>query len=81
MPAPVNSAVPQSGPGHTMTALRESSQAVPPETERQSHYFPARLGAQFDAVIHVDHTGAVEPLEPTPVWVAGEPPETFPTGL
>ncbi len=52
-----------------------------PETERQSHYFPAQLGAQFDAVIHLDRTGAVEPLEPTPVWVAGEPPETFPTGL
>ena len=33
-----------------------------PETERQSHYFGARLGDQFDAVIHFDQTTAVEPL-------------------
>jgi erythromycin esterase-like protein len=25
-----------------------------PQTERQSHYFMARLGDQFDAVVHVD---------------------------
>ena len=52
-----------------------------PETERVSHYFHARLGDQFDAVIHLDHTSAVEPLERTSLWDAGEPPETYPTGL
>jgi erythromycin esterase-like protein len=52
-----------------------------PETERQSHYFEARLADQFDAVIHLDHTQAVEPLERTLVWDRGEPAETFPTGL
>jgi erythromycin esterase-like protein len=52
-----------------------------PETERVSHYFHARLGEQFDAVIHLDHTRAVEPLERTSLWDAGEPPETYPTGL
>jgi erythromycin esterase-like protein len=52
-----------------------------PETERGSHYFQARLGVQFDAVIHLDHTTAVEPLERTSLWDAGEPPETYPTGL
>jgi erythromycin esterase-like protein len=52
-----------------------------PETERGSHYFHARLGVQFDAVIHLDHTAAVEPLERTSLWDAGEPPETYPTGL
>jgi hypothetical protein len=46
-----------------------------------SHYFRARLGEQFDAVIHLDHTRAVEPLERTSLWDAGEPPETYPTGL
>jgi erythromycin esterase-like protein len=51
-----------------------------PETERGSHYFHARLGEQFDAVIHLDHTSAVEPLERTSIWDAGEPPETYPTG-
>ena len=45
-----------------------------PETERHSHYFQARLSDQFDAVIHVDQTRAVEPLERTPSWVAGEVP-------
>ena len=49
-----------------------------PETERHSHYFQARLSDQFDAVIHVDQTRAVEPLERTPSWVAGEVPETYP---
>ena len=52
-----------------------------PETERGSHYFHARLGDQFDAVIHLDRTSAVEPLERTLLWDAGEPPETYPTGL
>jgi erythromycin esterase-like protein len=52
-----------------------------PETERGSHYFAARLGEQFDAVIHLDHTRAVEPLERTSLWDTGEPPETFPTGV
>jgi hypothetical protein len=36
-----------------------------PETERQSHYFRARVSEQFDAVIHIDETRAVEPLERT----------------
>jgi len=52
-----------------------------PETERQSHYFPAQLADQFDVVIHIDDTTAVEPLDRTEHWVRGEPPETFPTGL
>ena len=51
-----------------------------PETERQSHYFDARLAEQFDAVIHLDRTRALEPLERTAHWDRGEPPETFPSG-
>jgi erythromycin esterase-like protein/predicted phosphoribosyltransferase len=49
-----------------------------PRTERQSHYFHARLSDQFDAVIHIDETRAVEPLERTARWEEGEVPETFP---
>jgi erythromycin esterase-like protein len=49
-----------------------------PETERISHYFDARLAEQFDAVIHIDETRAVEPLERTGAWQAGEIPETYP---
>jgi len=52
-----------------------------PETERQSHYFEARLSKQFDAVIHFDETHALEPLEREALWESGEPPETFPTGV
>jgi erythromycin esterase-like protein len=33
-----------------------------PESERVSHYFNARMADQFHAVIHIDHTSAVEPL-------------------
>jgi erythromycin esterase-like protein len=49
-----------------------------PETERHSHYFGAHLSAQFDAVLHFDETRALEPLERTAGWEAGEPPETYP---
>ena len=52
-----------------------------PETERQSHYFQASLSNQFDAVIHIDETRAVEPLERTVKWDAGEVLETFPSGI
>ena len=51
-----------------------------PETERASHYFAARLPQQFDLVVHVDHTRALEPLER---WGRHEIdlPETYPTGV
>ncbi len=52
-----------------------------PETELQSHYFEARLAQQFDAVIHLDGTHALEPLERTTRWDLGEPAETYPTGF
>lgn len=53
-----------------------------PETERQSHYFRSRVSEQFDAVIHIDETRAVEPLERTVQWETGdEAAETFPTGI
>ena len=52
-----------------------------PETERQSHYFHARLSEQFDYVLHFDQTRAVEPLEPAAAWETGEVAETFPSGL
>jgi len=49
-----------------------------PETERQSHYFHARLPDQFDAVLHFDETCAVGPLERTVEWDTEELPETYP---
>ena len=52
-----------------------------PESERNSHYFHARLPEQFDFVLHFDETRAVEPLERNALWEAGEVAETFPSGL
>jgi erythromycin esterase-like protein/predicted phosphoribosyltransferase len=52
-----------------------------PRSERTSHYCTARLARQFDFVLHFDRTTAVEPLERSVGWEAGEPAETFPSGL
>ena len=50
-----------------------------PETERFSHYVYARAASQYDLLVHVDQTTALEPLEP---WSAREQPaETYPSGL
>ncbi len=49
-----------------------------PQTELLSHYFHAAAGEQFDSVIHIDETHAVEPLERTSEWERGELPETYP---
>ena len=50
-------------------------------TERTSHYFDARLASQFDALIYVDETHAMEPLSVTKPSVPEEVPETFPSGM
>jgi hypothetical protein len=46
-----------------------------------SHYFSARVADQFDAIIHLDRTRAVEPLDRVERWTPLEPPESFPTGI
>lgn len=48
-----------------------------PDTERQSHYFLARLAEQFDAVVHIDTTSALRPLPAIPEPVPEEK-ETYP---
>ncbi len=73
--------------GTQADALRESrlERAIGviyrPETERQSHYFFASLPEQFDALIHIDTTRAVEPLERSAEWDEAELPETYPAGV
>ena len=52
-----------------------------PQTERQSHWFAAEIAGQFDALVHLDATRAVEPLERGQRWALGEPPETYPSAL
>jgi erythromycin esterase-like protein len=51
-----------------------------PESERVSHYFQAQLPDQFDAILHVDDTSALEPLER---WTHDQLdlPETYPSGI
>lgn len=51
-----------------------------PESERASHYFYARLPDQFDAVIHIDMSTALTPLEPWP-YEESDLPETYPVGV
>ncbi|HZV66235.1 MAG TPA: erythromycin esterase family protein, partial [Telluria sp.] len=51
-----------------------------PQRERQSHYFHAQLPRQFDAMIHIDSTEAVQPLEVVGRPSGGEA-ETFPAGV
>jgi erythromycin esterase-like protein len=43
-----------------------------PQSERPSHYYRARVADQFDAIIHIDRTRAVEPLERSADWDMGE---------
>ena len=53
-----------------------------PHSERVSHYFHARLADQFDAVIHIDNTKALQPLEITSQpEEPGEVPETYPSAI
>ena len=52
-----------------------------PESERISHYFHASLSKQFDAVIHIDETRAVRPLEKAVEHHEGDLPETYPSGI
>ncbi len=54
-----------------------------PDTELMSHYFRARLAQQFDAVVHIDRTRALQPLDASARWPqphVGES-ETFPSGV
>jgi len=52
-----------------------------PESERSSHWFAACASRQFDALVHIDLTRAVEPLERSSSLELEEPPETYPTSL
>jgi erythromycin esterase-like protein len=70
---------------HTDRLQRAIGVVYRPETERRSHYYHARLADEFDIVIHVDDTRALEPLdaliEPAAPPREDELPETFPTGV
>jgi erythromycin esterase-like protein len=52
-----------------------------PDTELASHYFYATLPCQFAAVVHVDHSRAVRPLDAPYDWEPSGEPETYPSGV
>lgn len=56
-----------------------------PETERHSHYYDARIAEQYDIIVHVDRTHAVQPLDGDEPGKSAtethELPETYPTGI
>ncbi|WP_431112708.1 erythromycin esterase family protein [Variovorax paradoxus] len=78
--------LPLRGEGSHFFALREQrlERAIGviyrPETERQSHYFFARLPVQFDALLHIDRTHTVEPLDRGAATDSAGVPETYPSG-
>jgi cation transport regulator ChaC len=50
-----------------------------PETERQSHYLTARAADQYDLLVHVETTQALDPIER---WSAVEDPaDAYASGL
>jgi erythromycin esterase-like protein/predicted phosphoribosyltransferase len=53
-----------------------------PETERFSHYFHAIAPKQFDTMLHLDRTSALQPLDRQPGFeTIEELPETWPFGV
>lgn len=52
-----------------------------PRTERQSHYYHANVSKQFDALIYLDETTAVQPLKTETNWNQHDLDETFPFGI
>lgn len=52
-----------------------------PQTEMQSHYFFSKLSKQFDAIMHVDTTHALRPLETISSWYREDFSETYPSGV
>jgi erythromycin esterase-like protein len=70
---------------HEMAARNLQERAIGvlylPRSERASHYFEADMASQFDAVLHVDETHALRPLDADSYAAEPESPETFPSGL
>jgi erythromycin esterase-like protein len=51
-----------------------------PDAERYGNYVPTIVSRRYDAFLFIDETRALDPLHMR-VEVAGEPPETYPTGM
>ena len=58
-----------------------SATAAVAAVQRHSHYFHARLPRQFDAIVHLDATRALVPLDRRAGAVEADAPETYPSGV
>ncbi len=94
LPGSVEELLHETGVPHFLLDLRDADGALRedrlqrfigvvyrPQTERASHYRRVRLAEQFDLVVHVDRSRALEPLDRGAHWTADEPAEAWPTGL
>jgi len=52
-----------------------------PHTERMSHYYFSHLAYQFNALLHLDITKALIPLDKKRALVSGDIPDTYPVGF
>ena len=64
-----------------ISAISAISAIDRPDPERQSDWFYTRLAQQFDRIIHIDDTRAVEPLDLSPVWRDSAAPEKFSSSI
>ena len=66
-----------------VASLRRETQPLTgaADAHRVNRYLTASLSRQFDALVHVDVTRALEPLERAAAWELSEPPETYPTAI
>ena len=66
--------------GPFQSELQSTLNGMNQKVQASSSYWVARNADQFDVVLHIDRTQAVEPLEP---WSVDEAdlPETYPTAL
>jgi erythromycin esterase-like protein len=52
-----------------------------PDRERASHYFKADVARQFNAVVHIDETSALLPLDPSSLLAEPDIMEIYPSGI
>ena len=78
---PLDAGSPAAGPLGHERLQRAIGVIYLPQRERMSHYFHAQLSSQFDMVVHLDKTRAVEPLDRSAPAPSDEAPDTYPSAL
>jgi erythromycin esterase-like protein len=76
----VPSRLQDAAPLRVATPQRAIGVVYHPEAESEHHYFSAVASRQFDAIVHIDATRAIEPLEDTALGTVISDAETWPFG-